>query len=134
MPLSEHEQRLLEQMEQALYAEDPKFATQLRGSDARAFYRKRLLIAGTGFVVGIAALMGGAISKQTWLAVIGFLLMLGAAWYGITAWRRLPAPGEIGSFPTAPAAGSSAKKKQANQGFVARAEERWRKRRDEMGR
>ena len=26
MPLSEHEQRLLEQMEKALYAEDPKFA------------------------------------------------------------------------------------------------------------
>ena len=25
MPLSEHEQRLLEQMEKALYAEDPKF-------------------------------------------------------------------------------------------------------------
>jgi hypothetical protein len=134
MPLSEHEQRLLEQMEQALYAEDPKFATQLRGSDARSFYRKRLLIAGTGFVVGIAALMGGAISKQTWLAVVGFLLMLGAAWYGISAWRRLPAPGESGSFPTSSAAGGSAKKKQANPGFVARAEERWRKRRDEMGR
>ena len=26
MPLSEHEQRLLDQIEQALYAEDPKFA------------------------------------------------------------------------------------------------------------
>ncbi|HZF87360.1 DUF3040 domain-containing protein, partial [Streptomyces sp.] len=25
MPLSEHEQRMLEQMERALYAEDPKF-------------------------------------------------------------------------------------------------------------
>jgi len=34
MPLSEHEQRLLEQMEKALYAEDPKFATSLRGACA----------------------------------------------------------------------------------------------------
>jgi hypothetical protein len=132
MPLSEHEQRLLEQMEQALYAEDPKFATQLRGSDARAFYRKRLVGAGIGFIVGIGSLMGGAISQAYWLAVVGFLLMLGSAWYGVTAWRRLPAPGEIGAFPTA-GAPTGATKKQPNQGFVARAEERWRKRRDEMG-
>ena len=45
MPLSENEQRMLEQMERALYEEDPKFATQLKGSDARAFYRKRLALA-----------------------------------------------------------------------------------------
>ncbi|GAA3106389.1 hypothetical protein GCM10020254_60330 [Streptomyces goshikiensis] len=31
VPLSEHEQRMLEQMERALYAEDPKFATALEG-------------------------------------------------------------------------------------------------------
>jgi hypothetical protein len=33
VPLSEHEQRLLEQMERALYAEDPKFVSSLRGAD-----------------------------------------------------------------------------------------------------
>ena len=36
MPLSEHEQKMLEQMEQALYAEDPKFASQMQGAGARA--------------------------------------------------------------------------------------------------
>ena len=46
MPLSEHEQRLLEQMERALYAEDPKFASALRGHDLRGRYRRRLLAAG----------------------------------------------------------------------------------------
>ena len=30
MPLSDHEQKLLEQIEQALYAEDPKFAATVR--------------------------------------------------------------------------------------------------------
>ena len=30
MALSEREQKLLEQMEQALYAEDPRFATRIR--------------------------------------------------------------------------------------------------------
>ena len=34
MPLSEHEQRVLEQMEKALYAEDPRLATQLKRTAA----------------------------------------------------------------------------------------------------
>ena len=65
MPLSENEQRMLEQMERALYEEDPKFATQLKGSDARAFYRKRLAVAAGLFAVGIAALLGGAVVTET---------------------------------------------------------------------
>ena len=47
MPLSEHEQRLLEQMERALYAEDPKFASSLRGKDPRSNFRRRVLLAGS---------------------------------------------------------------------------------------
>jgi hypothetical protein len=75
--------------------------------------------------------MGGAVATIYPLAVVGFLLMLASAWYGVTAWRRIPAAGEIGSFPSSrPAAG----KKKRSGGVVARAEERWRKRRDEMGR
>jgi hypothetical protein len=35
MPLSEHEQRMLDQIERALYAEDPKFASSVRASRMR---------------------------------------------------------------------------------------------------
>ncbi|MGZ6793086.1 MAG: DUF3040 domain-containing protein, partial [Mycobacteriales bacterium] len=42
MPLSEHEQRLLDQIERALYAEDPKFATTVRSTDLRTHMRRRL--------------------------------------------------------------------------------------------
>ncbi|NUS03079.1 MAG: DUF3040 domain-containing protein, partial [Nonomuraea sp.] len=42
MPLSEHEQRLLDQIEQALYAEDPKWANTVRISDPRSHYKRRL--------------------------------------------------------------------------------------------
>ena len=38
MPLSDHEQRLLEQIERALYAEDPKFASTVRTTDLRYFH------------------------------------------------------------------------------------------------
>ena len=132
MPLSENEQRMLEQMERALYEEDPKFATQLRGSDARAFYRKRLILAAVGFTIGIAALLGGAVAQVWPVGVVGFLIMLGAAWLGVSAGRRIPGEGEIGAFP-APAGGPKGKKK-SNSGFMSRAEDSWKKRRDEMGR
>ena len=132
MPLSENEQRMLEQMERALYEEDPKFATQLKGSDARAFYRKRLVGAVIGFTVGIAALLGGAVANIPAVAVVGFLLMLASAWFGVSSWRRIPGPGEIGAFQAT--AGKAGGGKKAGPGLMNRVEDRWKKRRDEMGR
>ena len=79
MPLSEHEQRMLEQMERALYAEDPKFATALEGSGLRTYTRRRVYQAVAGFLVGIALLMAGMVTVQIWLSVVGFLVMLGCA-------------------------------------------------------
>ena len=95
MPLSDHEQRLLEQMERALYAEDPKFATTMRGADLRRRYRRRAVAAAFVFVIGIVLLMTGAVSKTTPLGVAGFVVMLVSAWYAVTSWRRVPAEGEI---------------------------------------
>ena len=57
MPLSDHEQRLLEQMERALSAEDPKFVTAMRGADLRRRYQRRALLASLMFVVGIVMLI-----------------------------------------------------------------------------
>ncbi|MGW1719673.1 DUF3040 domain-containing protein, partial [Streptomyces sp. NPDC002156] len=72
MPLSEHEQRMLEQMERALYAEDPKFATALEGSGLRTYTRRRVYQAVAGFLVGIALLMAGMVAQQIWVSVVGF--------------------------------------------------------------
>ena len=67
MPLSEEELRLLEQMERALVEEDPKFASTLRGTSLRRSARRRAILAGVVFVVGIALLMGGVMSgKGAW--------------------------------------------------------------------
>ncbi|MER6925576.1 DUF3040 domain-containing protein, partial [Streptomyces spiralis] len=79
MPLSEHEQRMLEQMERALYAEDPKFASALEGSGLRTYTRRRVYQAVAGFLVGIALLMAGVIVPYYWVSVVGFLVMLAPA-------------------------------------------------------
>jgi hypothetical protein len=132
VPLSEHEQRLLEQMEQALSAEDPKFANALQGADLRRRYRRRAVLAAMVFVGGIAVLMTGAVSGTTWVGVAGFVIMLASAWYALTSWRRVPADGELGTFADpANAAKPGRAPKQKHQGsFMERLEERWRRRRE----
>ena len=130
MPLSEEEQRLLEQMEEALAAEDPKFASALRGAASRQ-HHKRVTIAGiAGFVVGIAILMAGAVQMITIVAVAGFLVMLGSAYLALTHWRRMSEPDLPDNVhPIGKAKGKAATSKQS--GFMNRMEDRWRRRRDE---
>ncbi len=160
MPLSEHEQRLLEQMERALYAEDPKFASALRGSDLRGRYRRRALLGVVGVVAGLALLPVGIATKIFPVSVLGFLVMLGSAIWAVSSWRRVPAPGDLGIVGGTAAAGrsgrsgrvgglksrtkssggkstggrSAGKPKAPKLGYMERLEERWRRRRDQNGR
>ncbi|MEU2288083.1 DUF3040 domain-containing protein [Streptomyces sp. NPDC013178] len=129
MPLSEHEQRMLEQMERALYAEDPKFASALEGSGLRTYTRRRVYQAVAGFLVGIALLMAGMVAKQVWLSVVGFLVMLGCAVLAVTGWRKAPKPGEqpTGAAPHARGQG------RPKRSMMDRIEQRWQRRRDEQG-
>ncbi|CBG73785.1 MULTISPECIES: DUF3040 domain-containing protein [Streptomyces] len=131
MPLSEHEQRMLEQMERALYAEDPKFASALEGSGLRTYTRRRVYQAVAGFLVGIALLMAGMVAQQIWVSVVGFLVMLGCAVLAVTGWRKAPKPGE----QPAGATGSAGGRRQARQrrSMMDRIEQRWQRRRDEQG-
>ena len=59
MPLSEHEQRLLEQIERALYAEDPKFASTVSGGRMSKPTRRRRIQGALLFVVGLVLLVPG---------------------------------------------------------------------------
>ena len=126
MPLSEHEQRLLEQMERALYAEDPKFASALRGADLRSHFRRRAYQAMAGFVVGVVLLMTGAVANLPVVSIVGFLVMLTCAVLAVSSWRRIPGPGEIA------ASGPVPRRQRPPRGkLMDRLEERWRRRRDE---
>ena len=69
MPLSEHEQRQLDQIERALYAEDPKFAQAVRAKDPRVHYKRRVVEAAIGFLLGVGLLLAGVISKLTLIGV-----------------------------------------------------------------
>jgi len=75
MPLSENEQRLLEQMEKALAAEDPKFASALRGRPTLAGRR----FAGLSIILillGIALIVAALAIPLTPIGLVGFISVL----------------------------------------------------------
>jgi protein-S-isoprenylcysteine O-methyltransferase Ste14 len=126
VPLSEHEQRLLEQIERALYAEDPKFASTVRGGRLRKPTRRRRVQGVALFVVGLVMLVVGVAVPQLWLAssfpvlsVVGFLVMLGGAVLAVTS------VGTNGQ--DAPAKDAAPDKNR----FTGRMEERFRRRFDQ---
>ena len=142
MPLSEHEQRLLDQIERALYAEDPKFASTVRSTDLRTHMRRRLRRASVVLVLGFVLLVGGAVTQRIAVGVIGFVVMLCALLLALSAWKRLsgaPAPLRVvGEEPSGgsrrlPRPGRSRPSGGSGGGFRERLEERWNRRWDERG-
>ena len=147
MPLSEHEQRLLEQMERALYAEDPKFASSLRGKDPRSHFRRRALVAAVGFILGVVLLMTGLVAQLVPVSVLGFVAMLASAFFAVTSFRAATTAAQLGvvegSAVRKPKTGGRTPRgtgtPKATRGgsggsFMQRMEDRWNRRRDENGR
>jgi Protein of unknown function (DUF3040) len=134
MPLSDHEQRMLDQIESALYAEDPKFASSVRGGTLRAPSTRRRLQGVALFVVGLALLVSGVAIPATQiggfpiLSVLGFLVMFGGVVFAITGPRVAG-----GRDKSAPEPGAPRQKRVKGSGgsFTSRMEDRFRKRFDE---
>jgi hypothetical protein len=137
VPLSEEELRLLEQMERALVEEDPKFASTLRGTTLRRAARRRAVIAGLVFAVGVAVLMGGAISGLWQIGIAGFVIMLASATIALSSMRGQHAgPVEATEHPSGLGViqggrkGRRGPKQRTSGSFMERMEERWRRRRE----
>ncbi|MBM7367105.1 DUF3040 domain-containing protein [Gordonia hydrophobica] len=108
MPLSEHEQRMLDEIESALYAEDPKFVSSVTRHKVGLPNARRRLVVALGFLAGLALLVGGLmvdveIGGLKVLSFVGFLVMFGAAVYGLMGGR---------SAASGPASGSASTKKK----------------------
>ncbi|OBG87251.1 hypothetical protein A5733_12665 [Mycobacterium sp. NS-7484] len=134
MPLSDHEQRMLDQIESALYAEDPKFASSVRGGTLRAPSARRRLQGALLFIVGLALLVIGVAVKATMiggfpaLSVVGFVVMFGGVVFAITG------PRVTGGRDRAVQGSGGAPRQRRQRGggsFTARMEDRFRRRFDE---
>ena len=137
MALSEHEEALLQQMEEALYAEDPRFASRIRKTKSRAGARGRMVIGAVVGVAGLALVVVSAMISTLWIGAVGFAVMVAGIVYAITPSKtKLSAVGEDGSVGTPSAAtsgrgrgGRAAKGGATKSGtFMERIEERWERR------
>jgi len=138
VPLSEHEQRQLEQIEQALYADHPRLARKMRAKDPKVHYRRRVVQAAVGFVIGVGAVAAGFILKYSWLEAIGFAVMLACSVVAVSSYRRMSGivlERRRGRDRSAIDSGGRSRKRRgpkpaASSGLMERIEERWRRRQE----
>jgi hypothetical protein len=123
MPLSDHEKRLLAQMEEALAADDPRLVSTLSGPISLS--RNRVLGGIALVLVGIATLFVGLVAQITIVGLVGFLIALTGLVLLVGAFSRFGSA-SMGSFK-APAGG----RKGARRGFGDRMQDRWDQRNNE---
>ncbi|GDX16896.1 membrane protein [Actinomycetes bacterium] len=124
MALSDREQKLLEQMEKALYAEDPKFASSLRrsGLTIAPGERRHVIFGLLCLVSGLALVFGSVVSKMVIVGIPGFLLVLTGF---VFIARGLQEP-VAAATPTP----TKVRNRSKNSKLMSRLEERWQQRRD----
>jgi hypothetical protein len=84
MPLSEQEQRILEDIERRLQQEDPRFAQQVSRSSLYSHLTRRIRWGALAFVAGFIMLMLFVVS--VWVAIAGFGVMLAS---GLVVYHQL---------------------------------------------
>lgn len=121
MPLSEHEQRLLEEMERSLYHNDADFVASVGNRGGRRNYRTIVL----GVLValaGIGIIIAGVALSIAVVGIVGFVVMFG----GVLLALSTPKLSGEAPLPDAPQAA-------ARPGFMDRLNERWDKRQEDQG-
>ncbi len=136
MPLPEHEQRQLQEIEQALWRDDPNFGRLMRAGDPRVHYERKLIQALLGVVTGVGLLLAGAVTHRAYLEAVGVPIVLLSLVWAVASWRRYAARGR----PARSRAGTrTAKDAKHRPGRARRArmmermEERWRRRQEGNG-
>jgi hypothetical protein len=133
VPLSEHEQRQLEQIEQALYREDRRLARLVRSSDPRVHHRRRVAEALVGLVLGAGMIAAGIVLGVIGLAVAGFVVMLLCGIWALNSWRQMATVvvGAVQQGTTGKRRSRRSRRGRAARAtFAERLDERWRRRQE----
>jgi hypothetical protein len=141
MPLSEHEQRILAEIERRLLEEDPKFAHQV-GSSFRAHLARRMKLAVAGFILGLIVVISAPFLENVAVGVAGFVIMLACVFVFMRTMRRratverpVNGPTAAQSGPAPPAGGSRRQggPKGGIDAWWGKMTDRWRSRWEERG-
>ncbi len=125
MPLSEQEQRLLEEMERSLYRNDADFVATVGGRRGRPNYRSVVLGVLLG-VAGVGALIAGVATQLLFIGIIGFALMFTGVLLAISPSRKVSVE-ELSDL----ADGQRSTRSSGNAGFMDRMNQRWDRRQED---
>ncbi|WP_400159102.1 DUF3040 domain-containing protein [Arthrobacter sp. BPSS-3] len=118
MPLSEHEQKLLEQLEKQLHEDDPKFASSMGSDPVRSWSTRHLVIGILGTLAGVLLLLLGVSLQNIIVGVLGFVVMGGGVYYATM--RNGGVKAKTGGTPRKPG--------KPRSSFMSNLEERWEER------
>jgi len=121
MPLSEQEQRLLDEMERHLMRNDADVVT----APGRALSYRNIVVGTILVLLGLGGLIVGVSTSLIVVGVIAFVLMLGGVILAVTPLR--------GSVATAPSEPTAAKARSGSS-FMDRMNDRWDRRHEGDGR
>jgi Flp pilus assembly protein TadB len=116
MPLSEHEQKLLEQLEKQLHEDDPKFASSMGSDPGRSWSTRHLVIGVLATLAGVLLLLVGVTVQSILVGVLGFVVM-GAGVYFATMRSSVAVKAKSG--------GNGKKSGKSRSSFMSNLEERW---------
>lgn len=116
MALSEHEQRLLEEMERGLYASEAD-SLKTRSEVKKKPSYKAILVGALAIIAGVGALIGAVVLGQIWLGLVGFVIMLAGVLFTVSPKNQV-------------VEGSASSPNAKSETMAERAERRWEERMD----
>lgn len=119
MPLSEQEQRLLDEMERHLMRNDADVVSAPR--DGRTLSYRNIVYGTVLVLLGLGGLIAGVSLPVIAVGVLGFVVMLGGVILAVTPTRGLGRPRVENEKPAAPRQSAS---------FMDRMNDRWDKRQE----
>jgi hypothetical protein len=129
MPLSEQEQRLLDEMERNLYRNDADFVSTVGGRSGKPSYRG-IAIGVLVALLGVVGLVLGVILRVPVVGIIGFAVMLAGVMVAIS-----PSKGGSKSVPSDArdiySTPSRSTGKTSSSGFMDKLNSRWERRQDD---
>ena len=131
MPLPEDEQRQLQEIERALYKNDPKFAHRMRAGDPRMRYERKFPQVLLGVVIGAGLLSAGAVTGRVYLEAAGVMIVLLSLVWSVVSRRRYvawvrPTRSETGTRTATGTKRRTGPTRRAR--MMERMDERWRRR------
>jgi hypothetical protein len=131
MPLSEQEQRLLEEMERSLYSNDSDFVATVGGRRGRPNYTM-VVVGVLAALVGIAVIVTGVIIRQPpvgpLVGVAGFVLLVAGAVFAMAPPRRAGSARPAAATSGAPRPSSARPARSGS--MMDRLNDRWERRQD----